>query len=147
MFFHTTLAQASLNDVPDSFWKNFSVVLIVLIVVASAIAGIWAVMRKPSPVKLDDQPPIEVRKSPKRFNYEQSEQRYHDHERRIVALERAHLDTLKRMDDIKDQLISAGDQRGFETRGEINNVRVELDKKIDALPDRVIATLRNTGAI
>lgn len=69
-------AQEQLAGVPDTFWKNFSIVLLVLLGAAVAIVSIWAMTRKPSPVKLNDDPAIEVRKSPKRYNHDDVTNRF-----------------------------------------------------------------------
>lgn len=141
------LAQTGIETLPASFWKNFCIALMALLGVAGALIGILAFFRKPEPTRLNDDPPIEVRKSPKRFNFELAEQRHHDHERRLVDLEQRSSDLLAKLEADKQEILDAGHERGIELRAEINDVRRELDKKIDGVPDRVIATLKNTGAI
>ena len=69
-------AQQDLSTVPDSFWKNFCLALLVLIGLAVSAVGIWAAIRKPDPVKLNDNPAIEVRKAPKRYNHEEVQGRF-----------------------------------------------------------------------
>lgn len=140
------LAQ-SIEAVPSDFWKNFCIALIALIAVTGIIVGIYVGTRKPEPTRINDDPPVEVRKAPKRFNWELAEQRHADHERRLVDLEQRSSDLLAKLDGDKQEILDAGHERGVELRAEINDVRRELDKKIDAVPDRVIATLKNTGAI
>jgi hypothetical protein len=141
------LAQEQLAGLPDTFWKNFCIGLLVLLGAAVAIVTLWALTRKPEPQRLNDDPPIEIRKSPKRFNYELSEQRHGDHERRILQLEKTSNELLKKLDADKQEILDAGEERGDKIKDHVEAVRRELDEKIDNIPDRVIATLKNTGAI
>ncbi len=140
-------AQAQIDSAPPEFVKWFFVVLFALIVVAGVIVGIYATFRKSDPQKLNDDPPIEVRKSPKRFNFDLTEQRHHDHERRILELEARSNELIEKLETDKQEILDAGEKRGNELRAEINDTRRELDRKIEQMPDRLITTLKNTGAI
>jgi hypothetical protein len=77
------LAQETLDPLPASFWKNFCIALLVLIGAAGIVAGIIAAFRKPSPLKISDDPAIEVRKAPKRYNHDLAENRHGEVTRRL----------------------------------------------------------------
>jgi len=66
----------AIDNIPSDFWKNFCLGLIALLSVAGIIVGIWATLRKSEPQRLNDDPPIEIRKSPKRYNHDAVEQRF-----------------------------------------------------------------------
>ena len=140
-------AQAQIDSAPAEFVKWFFVVAFALVVVASAVFGIVAFFRKPDAVKLKDDPAIEVRKAQKRFNYDLTEQRYNDHERRILELEKASGELFGKLESDKQEILAAGEMRGDKITDHVEAVRRELDEKIDNIPDRVITTLKNTGAI
>lgn len=70
------IAQANLESVPDS---TFKWVLIVLIGLGIAAAFIWGAFRPATKqsVKFDrEDQPVDVRKSPKRYNHDATEQRF-----------------------------------------------------------------------
>lgn len=77
------LAQEQLSSIDAAWWKNFSIALLVLVGLLVSVLGIVAFFRKPAPVRLQDDPAIEVRKAPKRFNHELAEQRHEEHSRRL----------------------------------------------------------------
>lgn len=79
------LAQAQLDAVPDHFVKWFFVILFALILIVAAIVGIIAAFRTPMPQRLNDDPPIEVRKSPKRYNHDAHEIRFNKIEKDVAA--------------------------------------------------------------
>ncbi|MCX6896316.1 MAG: hypothetical protein NTZ16_12625 [Verrucomicrobia bacterium] len=141
------MAQAQLDSAPAEFVKWFFVIVFALILVVAAVFGIVAFFRKPDEVKLKDDPAIEVRKAAKRFNYDLTEQRYNDHERRILALEKAKGELFGKLESDKQEILDAGEMRGDKITEHVEAVRRELDEKIDNIPDRVITTLKNTGAI
>ena len=141
------LAQAQIDSAPADFVKWFFVILFALIVVVGVIVGIYATFRKNSPQKLNDDPPIEVRKSPKRFNFDLAEQRFGDHERRILFLEARSNELFEKLEEDKQQILNSGEDRGDKITKHVESVRRELDEKIEGIPDRLIATLKNTGAI
>lgn len=124
------LAQEQLQGLPDTFWKNFCIALLVLLGAGGVIVGIWMAFRKPAPVKLNDEPAIEVRKAPKRFNHDLSEQRFTDHERRITGLENWRFNLIEKLEEDKQEILKAGDKRqNFleekqEERHEINVARI-----------------------
>lgn len=76
------LAQEQLQGLPDHFWKNFCIALFVCLgvvgVVVAIVLGIAAYYRKPAPVKVDDEPAINVRTKSPRYNHRESEQRYNE---------------------------------------------------------------------
>jgi len=142
------LAQAqTLDSVPASFWKYFCIGLMVLLGAAVGIVMLIVSFRKPGPVEINDQPPIEVRKAPKRFNYDLAEQRYSDHARRIQELEDWRRDLIKKLDADKAEMMRAGEERASRIHEHIEKNRGETDRKIEALPNNIIAMLKNTGAI
>jgi hypothetical protein len=140
------LAQANLDQVPADTLKWVLVILVGLLMVAGIIIGIIVSFRKEK-VKIDDNPAPEFRKAQKRFNYDLTEQRYHDHERRILALEKAKGELFGKLESDKQEILDAGEMRGDKITDHVEAVRRELDEKIDNIPDRVITTLKNTGAI
>jgi hypothetical protein len=87
------LAEESISSLPDSFWKNFCIALLVLLGAAGIAFGIWANVRKPEPVKLNDNPAIEVRKAPKRYNHDAIDQRFGQIETRLDGHD-SELDTI-----------------------------------------------------
>ena len=126
------LAQASLESVPDTFWKNFCLSLIVLIVICGILVGIWSVFRKAEPVKLNDDPAIEVRKSAKRFNHDLAEQRYTEvkgrlgeHDAEINALwnsVRVDIPAMER------RLNDAGEERSGAIHDRINEILAKVSE-------------------
>jgi hypothetical protein len=149
----TILAQADLGNVPDHFWKNFSLSLIVLIGVVGVLVGIWSAVRKPAPTRVEQpisaqiEGDVNVRKSPKRFNFELTEQRHGDHERRIAALEKNHAEFIEKLDGDKSDLIEAGEERARRIYRHVDAVRSELSNKIEGMPSRIIADLRNAKGL
>jgi len=76
-------AQAALNSVPDSYAKWFFVCLFVVLSVAAMIIGIVKTLQPPKPHRLNDDPPIEVRKAPKRYNHDLFVSQHDDVNRRL----------------------------------------------------------------
>jgi FtsZ-interacting cell division protein ZipA len=71
------LAQATdLPAVPAETLKWVLIILVALLFIAVAIVGLWATTRKPAPTKLEDNPPISVRKEAKRYNHDAIETRF-----------------------------------------------------------------------
>jgi hypothetical protein len=79
------LAQQTLDVLPASFWKSFSIALLVLIGGAGAVLWIISLVRRPEPTRLQDSPPIEFRKAPKRYNHDATEARFAEIDRRLEA--------------------------------------------------------------
>jgi len=79
------LAQQSLDAIPASTLKWVLAILLVLLGVAGAVIFIIVSFRRPSPVKLDDAPPIEVRRAPTQYNHEATEARLAAIDRRLEA--------------------------------------------------------------
>jgi hypothetical protein len=125
-------AQASIESLPATYWKNFCIALIVLLGVAVSLVTIWSLTRRSQKVEIEPQP-MEVRKQQKRYNHDLSEQRYGDHERRIVALEKANSELISKLEQDKNEIIHAGEER--ETR---------LQTQITDLPGRIISDMVNT---
>lgn len=83
---HLILAQANLDSVPATVLKY---VLIILLAFAVAAAFIYGAVKKDGKrnVKIDSDPPAEIRKAAKRFNHDLAEERFNDHRKRIENLE------------------------------------------------------------
>jgi hypothetical protein len=123
-------AQADLTSVPAGFLKDFLTVLFALVVIAAIVVGVILSFRKPK-MSIDPQP-VEVRKSPKRYNHDLMENRHAsttaaltNHEERIRQLERD-------MPAMERSILSAGEER-----------EARLQDQLTSLPDRIIATLAN----
>lgn len=131
-------AQADLSSVPDHFWKNFCISLIVIIVVVALVVGIWAVFRKPAPTQFEQpisttvEGDVSVKKTAKRYNHDLTEQRYTDHERRILKLEGEQAELLAKLDSDKEEILKAGQER-----------EERLQDQITALPGKITADLLN----
>ena len=78
-------AQQTLDAVPASTLKWVLAILLVLLGVAGAVIFIIVSFRRPGPVKLDDAPPIEVRRAPQAYNHEATEARLAEIDRRLEA--------------------------------------------------------------
>ena len=139
-------AQTDLPNVPAEILKW---VLIVIVAIGLIALAVWGAFRKPekTKVKVDDDPPIEVRKAPKRFNHDLAEQRFADHERRLLTLENWRHGLIEKMETDKREIVDAGEQRASRIHEHIENDRREMDRKIESLFDRIIATLKNMGKI
>jgi len=88
IFLMPLLGQATdLPEVNANFWKQFCICLLVLLAVLVAIVTLWALTRKAEPVKLKDDPAIEVRKAPKRYNHDQIDLRFKQVENRVASVE------------------------------------------------------------
>ena len=79
------LAQQTLDAIPAAALKWVLAILLVLLGVAGAVVFIIAAFRRPAPVKLDDAPPIEVRRAPTRYNHEATQARLAEIDRRLEA--------------------------------------------------------------
>lgn len=77
------LAQAQLDAVPASFVKWFFVSLFALLVIVGILVGIRQALREPPPQRINDDPPVEVRKAAKRYNHDATENRFVQVERRL----------------------------------------------------------------
>ena len=82
---HLLFAQTNLGDVPADTFKWVFIILLSLAVMA---IGAYAALRNRKQTTTIDPQPVEVAKSPKRFNHDLAEQRHADHERRLLDLER-----------------------------------------------------------
>ncbi len=66
---------------------------------------------------------------------------------RLVEVERWRNQLTAKMESDKQTILDAGSKRGREIFTHVDEVRKELSAKIDSMEGRVIATLKNTGAI
>ena len=64
---------------------------------------------------------------------------------RLVDLENWRLQLVNKMDADKAEVIASGEQRAIKIYESMNEVRLELDGKISAMPSEIVALLRNTG--
>lgn len=131
-----TLAQANMDQVPATFFKWFFIMTIGLIVVIGIIVGIYIALRKPEPVKIDDQPAVEVRKAAKRYNHDCAEQRHFDHERRLQELEAWRNGLIEKLDADKEEILLAGSDR-----------ELRLQKQIGDLPEKIIVNILNARKV
>jgi hypothetical protein len=96
------LAQSTdLPSVPDSTLKWVLIILVSIVLIAAAL---YAAFHKSGPVKIDDNPPPEYRKAPKRYNHELAEQRNADMNGRLTAHD-AELDSIWNTMRSEDQKI------------------------------------------
>jgi cytochrome c-type biogenesis protein CcmH/NrfG len=77
---NTLLAQTDLPSVPDTTLKW---VLIILVAILLIVAVVYAAFGKRGAIKIDDQPAIEVRKAPKRFNNDLCVANHNEIQRRL----------------------------------------------------------------
>ena len=141
------LAQSTdLPAVPAETLKWVLVILIALLFIGLAI---WSAFRKPGKqrVKIDDDPAIEVRKAPKRFNHDLTEHRFNDHERRILNLEKARDEFLPKLESFRNELNLANESRATRIHAHIEEDRKAIDLKFDGIFDRILATLKNMGKL
>jgi hypothetical protein len=82
------LAQAT--DLPSVPAEVFKWTVIVLLAVFATVAAVVLFIRSltDKTVKIDDQPPLEVRKAAKRYNHELNELRFVELDRRLAAHEK-----------------------------------------------------------
>jgi hypothetical protein len=125
------LAQQMLDGVSEHFWKSFTISILVLFGVVATGLLVYFAARKPDPVKLKDDPAIEVRKAPKRYNHELLEGRYQNHEERIARLEDWRIDLVQKLEDDKNEIIANGEDRKtfletkLEARHDVNVRRID----------------------
>jgi hypothetical protein len=81
------LAQTDLPEVPSETLKWVLIVIVAIVLIGLAIAGFLKGLQKPAPQRLNDDPPIEVRKASPRYNHPLNEARHHEVERRLTANE------------------------------------------------------------
>ena len=68
-------------------------------------------------------------------------------ETRVAALEQWKDELISKMDADKTAVILAGEQRASRIHEHIEKDRTAMEQKIENMPERIIAILRNTGAI
>ena len=67
--------------------------------------------------------------------------------RRVESLERWREQLITKLEADKMEVIQAGEQRASRIHEHIEKDRVEMERKIETLPERIFAMLKNTGAI
>ena len=131
------IAQATdLTAVPDAMLKWVLIILISLGLVALAA---YSAFRKPEKtrVKIEDDPAVEVRKAPKRYNHDAVEHRFVTIESRVGRHEddieklkdlfRVDLPEMeRRLDSANEERVSEVHQRVNEILGEVKEMRGEL---------------------
>jgi hypothetical protein len=80
---------AQATDLPSVPAEVFKWTVIVLLAVFGIVAAVVLFIRSlnDKPVKIDDQPPLEIRKASKRYNHELNELRFAEIDRRLAAHE------------------------------------------------------------
>lgn len=123
-------AQANLDQVPAD---TFKWVVIMLIGLAGLACLLWATFSTRKQAMTIDPQPVEVQKTPKRFNHDLAEQRHADHERRLRDLEHWRDGLIEKLEADKNEILRAGEDR-----------KDELQKQINELPSRIVTDILNT---
>jgi hypothetical protein len=66
---------------------------------------------------------------------------------RVRALENWRAQLISKLDDDKTEVLAAGEDRARRTYGHVDDVRKELAGKLDGMPSRIIADLRNAKGL
>ncbi len=119
----TIFAQSTdLPAVPGDTLKWIIVVVVAMLLIALAVYSAFGSKR----IKVEDQPPPEFRKAPKRYNHELAEQRFGEHGRRIVGLESevGEIWRTLRVDlpDMERRMNRAGEERISKVHERVNDV-------------------------
>lgn len=125
-----TLAQSNFDAVPADFIKWFFAILFVLVLVAAAAWGAFGRREKQS-VKIDrEDQPVDVRKSPKRYNHDATENRFTGLEKKTEehGKEIGELWKTLRVDlpAMERRIQESGERRSKETHDRINNILSEV---------------------
>lgn len=129
------LAQSTdLASVPDSTLKWVLIILVSILLIAAAS---YAAFHKSGPVKIEDNPAVEIRKAPKRYNHDATEQRFNRAENRLDGHD-SELDRLwqtLRVDlpDMERRINKAGEERIEKVRDQV----VQVLEKIGELKGKV----------
>lgn len=135
------LAESSLQGVTGDYFKSFMTVAGWLL---GIVAVIWGLRQRTTRIEPD---PLRVEKIDKLATREFCQAKHTEVERRLlghdqdIAALRADMKEDRRNNEIHASQRSAG------LHSKIDNVRIELSEKIDGMEARIIATLKNTGAI
>lgn len=88
LFFAFILAQSTdLSSEPAEIFKWTVLTLLGILLIVAVIYAAFFSGRKPVQAKIEDDPPITIRKAPKRYNHEAHEQRFMNVEARLGAAE------------------------------------------------------------
>jgi hypothetical protein len=125
------LAQSTdLPSVPAETLKWVLIIIVTLIIIAAITVGAWAaVFRKSPATKIDDNPPVEIRKAPKRYNHDATEQRFVSVERRVGVLEDWRTEQTGDLLEMEKEIIREGKEREERLTGKIQAVSDALDDK------------------
>lgn len=111
--------------------------LVATLVTAVATAGMWWEARRPRGV-VDPSSAREPGASRREVK-----QNLKQLEHRVRALEDWRAQLIKKLDDDKTDLMTAGEERARRIYRHVDEVRSELSGKIEGMPGRIIADLRN----
>jgi hypothetical protein len=134
----TILADTELSSVPAEILKWVTILGVAGIFILLAILGIISFFRKPEPTRIHDDPPIEVRKAPRRFNHDANELRFTGIEKRLDSNEediekikdlfREELPEMeRRLDKANEDRVSEVHDRVNEILGEVRELRGEMN--------------------
>ena len=123
------------QTLPDP--NTFSSIGWVVVIIAALAFGINAILELIARMRGEAPAPPngELKQSIKQLNA------------RIKAMEDWRDRLTAKMDDDKQEILDKGEDRARRIYEHIEAVRKELDEKIGDVPDKIIATLRNAGAI
>lgn len=139
--------STDLPAVPSETLKWVLVILVAIVLVGCVIYATVRSGRESKPTRIADDPPPEFRKAAKRFNHDLSEERFRNHEQRLAALEVWRNDFIPQMEKDRRALVEQNESRASRIHEHIEKDRIEMDRKIDGIFDRILATLRNMGKL
>ena len=114
--------------------------LVATLVMAAATAGMWWDAKRSRPTLISPQP-LEVRNAPP--DNGELNQSLRQLDQRLHTLEAWREQLLQKLDADKTDLMAAGEDRARRIYRHVDEVRLELSGKIEGMPSRIIADLRN----
>jgi len=127
----------------ESIADNVNWSLIAAIVMTVATVGMWLDARKSRVTQIEQ--PLSITGTPMGNAEIQRDLKNMNH--RLNALEAWRGELIQKLDDDKSEMLQAGESRASRIHEHIETDRRELENKINVIPDRIIAMLRNLGAI
>jgi len=124
----------------ESIASDVNWTLVATLVMAAATAGMWWDAKRSRPTLITPQP-LEVRDAPPDNGELNQNLKQLDH--RVHSLENWREQLIKKLDDDKTDLMAAGEDRARRIYRHVDEVRSELSGKIEGMPSRIIADLRN----
>jgi len=134
------LAQAIQSSPAQSQVTNFSPPIEIAAWMACLGFFLWICMLVFKAIKI-------MRGKPAHPPNESLGQSFESMDHRVTILEDWRNDLTNKLERDKMEVLQAGEERASRIHAHIEADRREMDKRLDSLPDRVIATLKNTGAI